>query len=91
MDPNEHLMVMFYDILLLDDVVYMKELYDKRRRRLCSLAELIPARAEIGSREKINFASAQAAELVQKVFAQPIARANPTVQRVSTWSPPHQT
>jgi hypothetical protein len=56
----------------LDDVVCMKEPHDKRRQRLNSLVEPIPGRAEIGSREKINFSSARAPEFLEQAFARAI-------------------
>lgn len=73
MDLNDHLMVMLYDIPLLDDVVCLKELHDKHRERLCSLIKLIPGRAKIRSRKKINFASARAPEFLEQAFARAIA------------------
>ncbi len=30
-DLNERLIIIFYDILLLDDIIYIKEIYNKRR------------------------------------------------------------
>jgi DNA ligase-4 len=44
-DLNEHLMIMFYDILLLDDTVCIRETYDIRRRQLQSLVRCISGRA----------------------------------------------
>jgi DNA ligase-4 len=35
-DSNEHLMIMFFDILLLDDIVCIREPHDKRRQLLGS-------------------------------------------------------
>jgi DNA ligase 4 len=56
-DSNESLMIMFYDILLLDDVVCIRETHDKRRQLLQSLVLCTPGRADIGSREIIDFSS----------------------------------
>ena len=72
MDLDKHLMVIFYNILLLDDIVCMKEPHDKRRQRLCSLVEPISGRAEIGSREMINFSSSRAPEFLKQAFARTI-------------------
>jgi len=57
----------------LDDVVCVKEPHDKRRQCLYSLVEPSPGRAEIGRREEIDFAAAQAAEFLEQAFARPLA------------------
>lgn len=59
-DLNERLMIMFYDILLLDDNIDIKETHDDRRRELQSPVHCIPGRANIGSRELIDFSSRHA-------------------------------
>jgi DNA ligase 4 len=41
-EPEEHLMIMFYDILLLEDIVYATESHDRRRAGLCSLVRPYP-------------------------------------------------
>jgi DNA ligase 4 len=73
-DSNEHLMIMFYDILLLDENVCIRETHDERRRRLQSLVGCIPGRADIGSREIIDFSSPHATELLSEAFARAITR-----------------
>lgn len=47
-DLNEHLMI-FCNILLLDNTICIRETYDKWRQRLCSLVHCIPGRADFGS------------------------------------------
>ncbi|KAH6881050.1 hypothetical protein B0T10DRAFT_580829 [Thelonectria olida] len=47
-ESSEHLMVMFYDILLLDDIVCGLETHDERRRLLQSLVRRIPGRTDLG-------------------------------------------
>jgi DNA ligase 4 len=32
-DMNKHIMIMFYDLLLLDNAVFVRESYEKRRRQ----------------------------------------------------------
>ncbi|KAH7125058.1 hypothetical protein B0J13DRAFT_647263, partial [Dactylonectria estremocensis] len=71
---SEHLMIMFYDILLLDDIVCGLETHDERRRQLQSLVRRIPGRTDIGSREVINFSSFDAAERLSETFAQAITQ-----------------
>ncbi|KEY71888.1 hypothetical protein S7711_09756 [Stachybotrys chartarum IBT 7711] len=69
---NEHLMIMFYDILLLDDTAYVRESHDERRRLLQSLVHCIPGRADVGSREVLEFSSSDAAERLSEAFARAI-------------------
>jgi ATP-dependent DNA ligase len=71
---DEHLMIMFYDILLLDDNILLREPHDKRRRRLQSLVKTTPGWAEIGTREKINFSSLRAPEQLRAAFAAAITQ-----------------
>jgi len=65
---------MFYDILLLDDTICIREIYDKRRRLLQSLVHCISGRADIGIREIIDFASFNAPELLSEAFTRVITR-----------------
>ena len=62
-------MIMFYDILLLDDIVCIREPHERRRRLLESLIHCIPGRADIGSREIIDFSSFDASKLLSEAFA----------------------
>lgn len=71
---NEHLMVMFYDLLLLDDTFCARESLDKRRHRLQSLVCRISGHADIGSREVVTFSSTNAAEELTAVFARAITQ-----------------
>jgi DNA ligase 4 len=73
-DLNENLMIVFYDILLWDDVVCLREPHDNRRRRLESLIRRVPGRADIASREIIDCSSSEALRLLSKAFAQAISR-----------------
>ncbi|KAH7109337.1 hypothetical protein EDB81DRAFT_769177 [Dactylonectria macrodidyma] len=73
-ESSEHLMIMFYDILLLDDIVCGLDTHDERRRRLQSLVRRIPGRTDIGSREVIDFSSFDAAERLSDTFAQAITQ-----------------
>jgi DNA ligase 4 len=67
-------MIMFFDILLLDDIVCIREPHDKRRQLLQSLVHCIPGQADIGTREIIDFSSYDAPELLSEAFARAIAR-----------------
>jgi len=67
-------MIVFYDILLLDDIVCMREPHGNRRRRLESLIRCVPGRADIASREIIDCSSPEAPRQLGKVFARAISR-----------------
>ncbi len=71
---DEHLMIMFYDILLLDDKICLREPHSKRRQRLESLIHTLPGHAEIGTRENINFSSRRAPEQLRTAFANAITQ-----------------
>ncbi|KAK7398585.1 hypothetical protein QQX98_012041 [Neonectria punicea] len=73
-ESSEHLMIMFYDILLLDNIVCGVETHDERRRLLQSLVRRIPGRTDIGSREVIEFSSFDAAERLSETFARAITQ-----------------
>ncbi|KFA53376.1 hypothetical protein S40293_09397 [Stachybotrys chartarum IBT 40293] len=73
-DLKEHLMIMFYDILLLDDTVCVRESHDSRRQMLRSIVRRIPGRADVGFRELIEFSSLTAADQLSETFARAIAQ-----------------
>jgi DNA ligase 4 len=73
-DWDEHFMIIFYDVLLLDDIVCIRESHDRRRHLLESLIHRIPGRADIGSREIIDFSSPGAPQLLSEAFARAITR-----------------
>ncbi|KAK5042844.1 hypothetical protein LTR84_012805 [Exophiala bonariae] len=51
---DEHLMIMFYDLLILDDNMCVHEPHNVRRRRLWGTVHRILGRADIGHRVKID-------------------------------------
>jgi DNA ligase-4 len=73
-DQDERLMIIFYDLLLLDGTVYIRETHNIRHRRLCTLVDCITGRADITSLEIIDFSSPNAPEVLGKVFAQAIVQ-----------------
>ncbi len=73
-DLHEKVMIMFYDLLLYDDIVCLHESVEQRRSRLHSLVRRVPGQAELGYREKINFASPDAKSLMRLAFAKCISR-----------------
>jgi DNA ligase 4 len=73
-DLCEHLMIIFYDILLLDDIICICETHDKRRQRLQSLVHCIPGRADIGNWEVVDFSSLAAPGRLRQAFSQAITQ-----------------
>jgi DNA ligase 4 len=69
---DEQLMIMFYDILLLDDRVLAKESHRVRRQILKGLVKCIPGQAGICHRELIDFASSRAPTQLRNLFAKSI-------------------
>jgi DNA ligase-4 len=67
-------MIMFYDLLLLDDTVCIREPHDKQCQQLQSLVHYIPSQVDIRSREVIDFSSSSATELLHQAFAQAISQ-----------------
>ena len=59
--PDEHLMIIFYDVLVLDNINCIYEPYERRRQRLQELIRPFPGHAELGEREKMDFRRPDAA------------------------------
>ncbi|KAH8800779.1 hypothetical protein F5884DRAFT_713747 [Xylogone sp. PMI_703] len=73
-DPGEHLMIMFYDILLLDDTPCIRENLEKRRGLLKSLVHCISGRVKIGTCDIIDFSSSDAPKRLAEAFARAITQ-----------------
>lgn len=73
-DLAEKPMIIFYDLLVLDDIVCLHESLEQRRSRLRSLIRRQPGQADVGYREKINFASADAKALLRRAFVKAMSR-----------------
>ncbi|GIK01961.1 hypothetical protein Aspvir_006004 [Aspergillus viridinutans] len=71
---GERLMIVLYNVMLLDDLVYAQQSQDKRRDLLEQLVHRIPGQAEVGSRQVIRFSSTDAAESLRKAFSNAIAQ-----------------
>ena len=67
--PHEHLMVIFYDLLMIDDEMAMNEPYQERRTRLSSILTKRPGRAMTAERKLIDFSSTDARETLMEHFA----------------------
>lgn len=75
--PDEHLMMIFFDALLIDDDIVMAETYEVRRKRLRGLLDKYAGFCVTSDWGVIDFASMKpdrAARKVNKLFAKAIAR-----------------
>lgn len=73
---SEHLMIVFFDALLIDEDVVMHQCYSERRRRLRELLLYFPGRAQTADWGTIDFSkisSARAARKIGRAFAKAIA------------------
>jgi DNA ligase-4 len=73
-DSNEYLIIIFYDILLLNDIIYIRNFYNRRRRLFKFLIHCISDRINIGSREIIDFSSFNIPKLLIEVFIRAITQ-----------------
>lgn len=71
--PYEHLMIMFFDILLLDDDVCLGKPHRLRRLLLKDTVTLIPGRADISEQEIIDFSRPDGPRLLQTAFSKCIS------------------
>ena len=74
---DEHLMIVFFDALLIDDDIVMAERYEVRRKRLRDLISYYPGHCITSDWGQINFktcSAGRAARKVNKLFAKAIAR-----------------
>ena len=65
---DEHVMIMFYDMLLLDEDICMYKSHEERRRLLKRLITQRRGHAEICERQLVDFASRRAGERLRKIF-----------------------
>ena len=71
---DEHLMMMFYDLLVLDDKPVAQAPHFERRRHLKAVVRPIPGMAQIGERELISFGSSRARDQLRTLFAKSITK-----------------
>ena len=71
---NEHLIIIFYNLLLLDDTVYIRETHNAQHRRLCTLVDCITSRADVTCCNIIDYSPPDAPEVLGKDFAQAIVQ-----------------
>ena len=66
---DEHLMVMLYDVLLVDNINYLSNSYESQRQRLQKLIHPLPGRADIGNRTEIDFKKPDAASCLRDMMS----------------------
>lgn len=71
---SERLIIIFYDIMLLNNTSCARQSQDRLRHLLERVIHHIPGQVDVGSRQVIRFSSADAAESLRKAFASAIAQ-----------------
>ena len=71
-DLNEHLIIIFYNLLSLGDTVCVRETYGKCRQRPYAVVYRITRQVGVTSSKIVDFSSHHALELLSEVFAQAI-------------------
>ncbi|KAL2000795.1 hypothetical protein VTN02DRAFT_2599 [Thermoascus thermophilus] len=69
----EHLMIMFFDILLLDDDICLRKPHRERRMILKNTVKPIPGRAGIAEQEIIDFSRQDSQDRLESAFSKSIA------------------
>ncbi|KAF7715723.1 Uncharacterized protein PECH_006125 [Penicillium ucsense] len=72
--PYEHLMVIFFDILLIDDNVCLRAPHFQRRLLLQDLVQLIPGRAALAEQDMIDFSESSSRFWLEDRFAKAISQ-----------------
>lgn len=70
----EHLMIVFYDVLLVDDISCLQCTHTSRRRLLKRIVCQIPGRAELAAQCNIDFTCAEAPEQLRNHYAHAITK-----------------
>jgi DNA ligase-4 len=66
---DEHLMIMLYDVLLVDNINCLSNSYESRRQRLQKLIHPLPGLADIGIRTEIDFRQPDAASRLRDIMS----------------------
>lgn len=69
----EHLMIIFFDVLLIDDEIVMGKPYTDRREALSKLVKKRPGYAMTSERKIVDFARSDAMEVIRYEFAASLA------------------
>jgi DNA ligase 4 len=73
-DINKYIIIIFYNLLLLDNTLCIRESYNKWYQRLRTLVEYIIGRVDITSCKIIDFLFSNTPEVLGKVFVQAIVQ-----------------
>ncbi|KAL8721985.1 MAG: hypothetical protein Q9181_007589 [Wetmoreana brouardii] len=71
---HEHLMIAFYDVMLIDDDVVMNKPHTVRRGRLEELVTCIRGRANVAKQKIVDFSSSSGPEKLRKLLAHAFAQ-----------------
>ncbi|KIV93064.1 hypothetical protein PV10_04309 [Exophiala mesophila] len=71
---DEQLMIMFYDVLLVDNIGMLQQPHSARRYQLQKLVKIIPGVGELCYRKLVNFAESSSKDTLRKIFAQGIVQ-----------------
>ncbi|KAL8947940.1 MAG: hypothetical protein Q9222_005830 [Ikaeria aurantiellina] len=71
---HEHLMIAFYDVMLVDDDAVMNEPHTARRRRLQDMVTCIRGRATLAKHKLVDFSSPEGPERLKTLLAHAIAQ-----------------
>jgi DNA ligase-4 len=71
--PYEHLMIMFFDILLLDDNICLRKPHRERRLLLKDTVQIIPGLADIADQRVIDFSRPDGQSKLESFFSMGIA------------------
>ncbi|PYH46284.1 ATP dependent DNA ligase domain protein [Aspergillus saccharolyticus JOP 1030-1] len=72
--PHEHLMIVFFDILLLDDNICLKRPHRERRLLLKEVIRTIPGRAAIAEQYIVDFSRHDGQTRLESIFSNGIAQ-----------------
>lgn len=72
--PYEHLMIVFFDVLLIDDNVCLRKPHRERRLLLKNMIRVIPGRADIAEQEILDFSRADSQYRLERSFSKCITQ-----------------
>lgn len=72
--PWERLMIVFYDVMLIDDKFILQQPYEYRRANLKTLVARIPGESDFTWRRTVDFSSPRSLEILNTILANAFAR-----------------
>ncbi|MCJ1473550.1 hypothetical protein MMC13_002201 [Lambiella insularis] len=67
--PWEHLMIMFFDVMMIDEEPVLHDIYRRRKDKLMRLITIIPGRAELAKCQDIDFSRSSAPHELMEALA----------------------